>query len=113
VTGAATLLGTKEPNMSLLNLPGLKNMAAPGSVDEQVAAAKAELLAPPPEVVAAVETIANAGLGQPHLGGEAVKPWAQVKGLDLQGDGLAGHGQLAAATLSTKDELLQAAKEIA
>lgn len=113
VTGAATLLGTKEPNMSLLNLPGLKNMAAPGSKDEQVAAAKAELLAPPPEVVAAVETIANAGLGQPHLGGEAVKLWAQVKGLDLQGDGLAGHGQLAAATLSTKDELLQAAKEIA
>lgn len=111
-TGAARLLNQKEEPMSLLNIPALAAMKNP------VADAKAALLAEEsaakvdPAIKAAVDTILASGYGQPSLAGEAAKAWAAAVGLEFKGDGLAGSGVLAQATISDPAELIQAAAEI-
>lgn len=63
---------------------------------EQRTSARATALAKlPAGVIEAIATIKGAKRGTPQLGGGAAKAWALVEGIDLQGSGLGGSGELA------------------
>lgn len=101
--------------------PGGKKMGLLDSLKPEVkaevealkAAEKKSPLMYSPAFAQAVASIEAAGQGFPALSGDAAKAYAQLKGRDFSGQGLAGSGPLGGLSFNELDKIVQVATELA
>lgn len=80
---------------------------------QEAAKAAAKVPALPHGFAEAVAYIESAGMGVPAMTHDAMKAWAQHKGLDIAGQhGLAGSGKVAEVTISKAEQVITIAGEI-